>query len=243
MKLPSSIRKNSPLIFSIAASIGVVATGVTSAISGYKLREKEESRTTLTSQSDRDIWIDRARTFAAPVCLGALTIGCIVSGNRIDARTKAQLAAACMGSAATARDLVTRVAKDEHIDLYKPLADVPNDEAKIFFEEFTGRIFEARPSEVQAAEMNIVNDFVENGYATMNEFYSYLGLSNTLAGDLLGWTQLNLDDPYLIFGEPMFDNIECTGDPSKPYDYIISTSWTDDDSLSLDHIECGTTPF
>jgi hypothetical protein len=65
---------------------------------------------------------------------------------------------------------------------------------KLFYDDFSGRIFESTIEKVLEAEYNINRDLSMQGYATLNEFYDYLGLVPIDGGDELGWSSgMNFD--------------------------------------------------
>ena len=65
---------------------------------------------------------------------------------------------------------------------------------KLFYDDFSGRYFESTIEKVHAAEYNINRDLSMRDYATLNEFYDYLGLIPIDGGNDLGWsTGMNFD--------------------------------------------------
>ena len=50
--------------------------------------------------------------------------------------------------------------------------------------------------EILDAELNINKRFAENGLATLNEFYEFLGLDKIRGCDLIGWESDSMDEFY-----------------------------------------------
>ena len=88
---------------------------------------------------------------------------------------------------------------------------------KLFYDDFSGRIFESTIEKVQEAEYNLNRDLSMQGYATLNQFYDYLGLVPIDGGDDLGWSSgMNFDyywQEWIDFGHhktTMGDDLECS---------------------------------
>jgi hypothetical protein len=67
-------------------------------------------------------------------------------------------------------------------------------ERRVF--EFNGRCFESTMESVINAEYHFNRNFSLRGYACLNEFYEFLGLSKTDEGDVLGWSCGQLIEDY-----------------------------------------------
>jgi 8-oxo-dGTP pyrophosphatase MutT (NUDIX family) len=110
------------------------------------------------------------------------------------------------------REIKEEIAKDK----YKESELKPADGMKLFYDDFSGRIFESTIEKVQEAEYNINRDLSMEGYATLNQFYDYLGLVPIDGGDELGWSSgMNFDyywQEWIDFGHhktTMGDDLEC----------------------------------
>ena len=65
--------------------------------------------------------------------------------------------------------------------------DTP-DEKVIFYDEISGESITCYEREIMDAEYHLNRNFVMRGYASLNEFYEFLGLPQTERGEELGWT-------------------------------------------------------
>lgn len=68
--------------------------------------------------------------------------------------------------------------------------DVP-DEKVIFYDEISGDSITCYEREIMDAEYHLNRNFILRGYASLNEFYSFLGLPQTRYGETVGWSSVN----------------------------------------------------
>ena len=182
-------------LFSILAGIGVIATGITAYTAGRNAKNEmdgsDERRT-------------RARDVLVPVSVGAGTIACIGAARYCGyKKEESLLAASAVLSSYLARgkrgDLTEEDARDDNSRDFDPtdIEDTGTGEA-IFIEDFTGRKFKASMEVVEYAIRKLQEDFEVCNCATLNTFYGLLGLSETSAGDMLGWSvNQSILDPYI----------------------------------------------
>lgn len=76
---------------------------------------------------------------------------------------------------------------------------------ELFIEGFSGRSFYSSKEAVLRAERRLNESFQIRGYAYLNDFYSYLGISKTEIGMHLGWCAV--PNVELIGQEIEFDHI------------------------------------
>ena len=60
-------------------------------------------------------------------------------------------------------------------------------EPRLFYDEYSGRYFEAEVNKVLMAEYHLNRSYILRGYARLNEFYEFLGLDPTDYGKTAGW--------------------------------------------------------
>lgn len=113
-------------------------------------------------------------------------------------------------------DAVQKVQAEIAKDKYEESDIQPADGMKLFYDDFSGRLFESTIEKVQEAEYNINRDLSMQGYATLNQFYDYLGLVPIESGNDLGWSaDMNFDyywQEWIDFGHhktTMGDDLEC----------------------------------
>lgn len=71
-----------------------------------------------------------------------------------------------------------------------------DDETLLFYEEHYGQYFHRKLIEVMDAEYRINKKLAQDGEASLNDFYEYLGLDPIEVGDAMGWSQEAICDFY-----------------------------------------------
>lgn len=199
------IRLHAEDILSVAAGIGVVTTGILSYRAGKNIANRED-----LSDIPSDNELDRSngrglgayRVIAGPVVAAGATITCIAGCRAISRKRQASLiaaGAALAESFSAYRDAVhasvgreTRECIEENAVMnaieFKPdnIEDTGTGDV-IFIEEFTGRRFKASIEHVQKAINDFTTEYSLYGYGKLNDFYNYLKIPTTNAGDMLGW--------------------------------------------------------
>lgn len=190
-------------IFSILAGIGVIATGVTA----YSAGKAQGSETTDTDDGEgQRSW----KVLILPVSCGAATIGCIGAARYYGKRTEKELlaASALLASYISSKERERKINGDadrgdtngEASERNRELGEIEDTGTGdvIFIEDFTGRRFKASWEAYEYAKRKLQENFSICGFATLNDFYGLLNLSETPAGEVLGWTvdQMILDPFY-----------------------------------------------
>ena len=66
--------------------------------------------------------------------------------------------------------------------------DIDEEETKhIFYEAFSGRLFESTAHKVLQAELAVANNMADGGFVSINDFYEFLGLERLEGLDSIGW--------------------------------------------------------
>ena len=224
------ISRNGSTILTYMGGVGLVATAVLTATATPKAmtrveNAREEKGEELTKV---EVVIAAAPAYIPPVLTGLATLGCMFGANTLNKRQQASMASAyalldtsykefkkkvdeVYGEGAT-QNVQAEIAKDKYEE-----SDIqPEDGMKLFYDDFSGRLFESTLEKVQEAEYNINRDLSMQGYATLNGFYDYLGLVPIEGGDELGWSAgMNFDyywQEWIDFGHhktTMGDDLEC----------------------------------
>lgn len=179
------------------------------------------------------------------VVSGVATITCIVGANVLNKRQQATIA-----SAYALLDSSYKEYKDKVKELYGEEADLrvreelakdkyddmdviespEENETRLFYDEFSQRYFESTIEKVQQAEYQINRDLSMRDYATVNEFYDYLGIPHIDCGDEIGWSSgMNFDyywQSWIDFGHHktiVGEDLECIiltmfGEPTLGWD-------------------------
>jgi hypothetical protein len=211
------IKLDKTTILTIAGVAGVFATAITSAIAGYKYNDETW---TFSRYSDKEKVEATVKTFAVPAACAIGTSAAIIANHKLNAKTKAELVAACVAGGKALGNAYEQLKKrgETHVDSSEDISSIdpefnPDMEC-IFYEEFTGREFKSTPRQVDEAEKAATAEYEEEGHLSLNEFYAYLGLDPTNAGDIIGWNMW--DQEELDFGYPSFYN-RFTHDERGPY--------------------------
>lgn len=210
------LKRNSSTILTCIGVAGVVLTAITAAKAtpkAIKILEKarEEKGEELTKL---ETVVAVAPAYIPPVAIGASTIACMVGANILNKRQQA-----AMTSAYALLDNYHRRYKGKLKELYGEEADTKIREAivkediqdmdvwapgcgsidrkgeKRLF-ELNGRYFESTMESVINAEYHFNRNFALRGDTCLNELYSFLGLSTTDEGYLLGWSCSYLVEDY-----------------------------------------------
>ena len=223
-------KRNSATILTCVGGAGVVATTVMAVKATPKallLLEKAEE------EKGEDLTrLEKVRVagpaYIPTFIVGTSTIACIFGANILNKRKQASLI-----SAYSLLDSSYKTYKDKVEDLYGEDADdriqeeIAKDEynesdiqadpdKQLFYDSFSGQYFESTIEKVQQAEYELNRDLSMRDYATVNEFYEYLGVPSIDGGDELGWsTGMNFDyywQSWIDFGHrkvTMDDEQEC----------------------------------
>jgi hypothetical protein len=226
-KIMHRIKLDKTTILTIAGVAGVFATAITSAIAGYKYNDETW---TFSRYSDKEKVEATIKTFAVPATCAIGTSAAIIANHKLNAKTKAELAAACVAGGKALSNAYESLKKHGDLHNVDSVNDIQElnpefnpDMECIFYEEFTGREFKSTLREVEEAEKQTAAQYDEEGYISLNGFYDYLGLDPTNAGDIIGWNMS--DEEERDFGYPMFYN-RFTHDERGPY-CKIEMGWID----------------
>lgn len=202
------VGRNGSTILTVMGGAGLIATAVLTATATPKAMTRVEN-----AREEKGAELTKAETMLAavpayipPIITGVATLACIFGANMLNKRQQASLISAyalldnsykeykkkvneLYGEGAD-NNVKSEIAKDK----YEEFGVEPEDGMKLFYDDFSGRYFESTLEKVQEAEYNINRDLSMRDYATLNEFYEYLGLIPIDGGNDLGWsTGMNFD--------------------------------------------------
>lgn len=221
----SFCKRNASTILTYAGGIGVVATTVMAVKATPKAitlleKAKEEKQEELTK-------VEKVRVagpaYIPTIITGVATLTCIFGANVISKRQQAALVSAYTLVDSSykeykqkLKELYGEEAHNEIVDsiMVEKADDISvraeclcnscdlslekNDgEPKTFYDEHSNRYFEATLEQVMNAEYHLNRNYILRGYAYLNEFYEFLGISETDYGSVLGWAPLD-DGMYWI---------------------------------------------
>lgn len=220
-------RNHSSTIMATAAVGGVAVTGIVSYNAGLKVGElvSEENEKRLYKAENlgleyrpmtpKEIFKASARHYIVPIISAGVTIGFIITANRIDAHKKAVLASAYALSERTLQKYQDKITEmlgeeteekirnavtDDEIKANPPTKNnqvVVVDGGVTFKDSFSGRYFKSTIAQVEKAGNKVDRDLNYEMQATLNDLYYELGIPNIPEGDEFGWDikdgMLNLD--------------------------------------------------
>lgn len=186
------IKPSSSLIFTVAASLGVVATAVVASYSMKNaiddIKEAEEKKGEKLTKSE--IVKTAAVDYIPTVAVSAATIACIGGINHSHRKREAAILSSCAALTNRFKNYRGKVA-----ERYGDEADaqICNDILKSewldgsqydswpegvanFYDDFGGRMFQARAADVMQAEYELNRLFILQGFATLYDWYQCLGI-------------------------------------------------------------------
>ena len=173
-------------IFSVLAGIGVIATGVTAYHAGQNAQNQE-------TESDSGE-TDGQNVLVKPVLCATGTIACIGAARYFGLKKEESLLAACSALALYTKRKESSSDREvepgsNNIGRFetRDVEDTGTGDI-IFIEDFTGRRFKASWECYEYAKRKLQENFSIAQCVTLNDFYGLLNLSETSAGEVLGWT-------------------------------------------------------
>lgn len=222
------IKKNASTILTTIGGAGVIVTAVMAVKATPKAlqlieqaeAEKREKLTKIETVTTAGV------VYIPAVLTGTATIACVFGASILNKRQQAALMSAYALLDSSYKEYRSKVIdlygedtqiKEEIVKDKYEKTDIPDaDDKMLFYDEFSKQYFRSTMIDVQNAEYFINRDLVMRDYATLNEFYDYLGIPPHPAGDELGWScGMNFDyywQSWLDFTHKtitMDDGTEC----------------------------------
>ena len=219
------VKRNASSILTGLGSIGVVTTAIMAVKATPKaIRLIEEAEKEKGEELTKWEKVKTAGSSYIPSAIvGIATITCLLASNILNKRTQASLMSAYALLDQSYKEyknkLIELYGEEQHNEIIDAIAiekaeDVgvrgsylgtncdlsleENDsEPKIFYDEHSGRYFEATIEQVINAEYHLNRNYILRGYSYLNEFYEFLGIEETEYGSVLGWAP-NDDGMYWI---------------------------------------------
>lgn len=208
-----------PTLLTITAVSGLIATGIMASRAGAEAKDiLEKKRKDDPDATNLELAATVLPYYVPTIAVGSLTVICIISSNSLNLRKQAAIASACTLAEDAlkeyqdkikekfAEDEKMRNAITESIMEDKATAALKNDICVLpgqvlCMESYTNRQFSSTPEAVKVAEAKLNSLFLDQGYASLNDFYTFLGIERTPAGDILGWNSTDQhNDRYWISG-------------------------------------------
>lgn len=229
--LSKTVSDNSPVLLT---ALGVAGVATTAYLTGkatakaVRVLDKEPNADTLTlKERTLLLW----KLYIPAVTTGAATCGSIVLANRIGTKRAAAMAAAFFTSERAFDEYREKVAetigkkKEQDIrdeinkDAIKnhPIAQtlVVAENESVCLDKYTGRVFNADMETLKQAQNDANYQLLNEGFLSLNEFYSKLGLDHIPIGEEVGWNSDKLMD--LLFTSGLNEK----GRPILVMDYAV----------------------
>lgn len=203
------IKKNSPIILTGIAVVGLVGTAVLAVrVTPKAVRIIEQNRSTLPDEEEltkvamvKLTW----RLYLPAIMLGGVTIASMVGSHKIQRTRNIALAGLYSVTENTLKEYQSKVIEtigdkkerkvrdeirqervdktySEDIDVLKTIhGDV------LIYDMLSGRYFRGDVETIRKAENDINSQLFQEMYASLNEFYSRIGLPNIGLGNEVGW--------------------------------------------------------
>ena len=208
------LKRSTPTILSCASVIGIVATTVTAIKATPKAVELVKANSRINHDGDpyastkieviQSCW----RCYIPTVLIGLSTITCILGINVLNKRNQASLTTAygllnesyqkyrkaantVFGDNADSK-IKVQMAKDAYVsaDGYSvySLEDDEEGERILCYDLYSQRYFVGTMAAVLNAQYHLNRNLSLRGYASVNEFYEFLGIDGIKYGDDIGWS-------------------------------------------------------
>lgn len=231
LKTKRFINRNSPTILTVIGAVGFVSTiavAVRNTVKATKIIENSESFKGEKLTKTEIVKI-AAPSYIPTLVIGSATLICIFSANSISKKRQSSLIASYALLSETYREFKEKVKeavgeeKEHEIKEilindkfkefhYDPILDEEdNSEIHIFYEEHYGKFFEATKEKVIKAEYQLNRFLSILGYASLNDFYAFLELEDSVIGDHIGWSYKNTNGWIEFDHEKIIldDGMEC----------------------------------
>lgn len=198
------MKKHSSLILSVLGIAGLVTTSILTAKAAVKASDIRKRAEQIKGEplTKTEAIKTVIPVYVAPILMGTATATCILGIHILDRRQQASLISAYSilenyhkeyrkkliefhGEEAD-REIQDAILRDR-CDVCWHDQNIP-DNKLIFYEAISGESIVAYEKEIMDAEYHLNRNFVLRGYASLNEFYKFLGLPETEDGDRLGWS-------------------------------------------------------
>ena len=228
-RIGKELQRHAPTIFT---ALGVAGVGVTAVLvnrAGYKSAEQIIEYEIMTGEVVQDskvklqlVW----RNYIPAASMALTTAAFVIASNTISVKRQSALIGAYAlseraisayrdhaeeqlgkGPETKMRELQAQKEIDEN-PVEDGLVDIPMNR-DIFLDKFTGQYFGSDLDTVKAAMTEVNRKSMEEGYASMNYWFSLIGGRRTDIGEIMGWTEDRMLDVDL-FPLKTKDGRDCT---------------------------------
>lgn len=211
-------KHNATTLLTIAGGLGFIGTVILAVNETPKALRIMEARQ--NEKGDTLTPIEKAiavtPVYFPAAALGITSLACIFGANVLNRKQQASLASAYALASTTYKEyrnknielfgeeadekIRTEIAieKRKELDVYTPgisPIDTKGDTV-LFYDDYHKRYFESTMEAIINAEYHFNRNFAMREYATLDEFYGFLGLESKKGDDILGWSKWELYEEY-----------------------------------------------
>lgn len=226
------LKRNSATILTCAGAIGVAATSIMAVKATPKAlrlieQAEEEKGDELTKLETIKV---ASPSYIPAIVVGASTVTCIFGANILNKRQQAALASAYALLDSSYKEYKSKLkdiyGEDANVRVKEELAKdqykkddilLEEDDTQLFYDDFSKRYFESTIEKVQQAEYRLNREIHMRGWATLGEFYEWIGIPGINGDEELGWSEGGNYEAYwqswIDFNHHkvvMDDGLECT---------------------------------
>lgn len=207
MKLKPFFDRNAPTILTCLGGAGVVVTTILAVKATPKAIELIDKAVEEKGEPLTKIEVVKAAgaVYIPSIIFGAATITCIFGANMLNKRQQVAIASAYAlldSSYKEYRKKVIELHGEENEQLVRTsiardhYENTEESESPLFYDEYSGRYFNASNETVLRAEYEMNKRISTNGGASLNEYYELVGLPKTDYGEYLGWSSDQMAEMY-----------------------------------------------
>ena len=203
------VKEHSPQILTALGAAGVVTTTILAVKATpaalEAIREEEAHR---SIEEPNYILNNKERVQVAwkhyipAASMGIVTIACVVSANSINLRRNAAILSAYSLTERVFTDYKEKIAQtfgpEKEFEIRQEIARekattqhesivMVGTEDFLCYDSYCDRWFESTLEKIRKAENDVNRDILNEGFASLNDFYTALGLAPNLLGDNVGW--------------------------------------------------------
>lgn len=197
------LKRNSATILTCVGAAGVIATTVTAVKATPKAlqlleQEKMNKGEDLTKLEKVKI---AGPVYVPSIILGTATLACMFGANALNQRSQAALMSAYALLDSSYKEYKAKVGEiygeEAHDNVRAGIAkdkyeeepvQLVEDDTRLFYDDYSGRYFEAKPVTVQRAEYELNRTLMMDDGVTVNEWYELLDLEPLEHGNRFGWS-------------------------------------------------------
>lgn len=202
-----TIGDNSPWILAGLGVSGLISTSYLTARAMIPaIRDVNQAKSEFIEITPKEAFLLTWRYFIPPMIVGSATMACIIGATTVSHRRQAALISAYAltekGFAEYREQVKTTLSEKKAIDVQDSIAErhvkenpPPSSEVLVVstgdvlcYDDLSGRYFTSNVETIRRAMNDVNAQCINEVYASLNDFYSRIGLSRTAMGEEVGWS-------------------------------------------------------